>query len=223
MASGRQVFFLVTRTSSDHTISLQPQRTQMLLLWTILLWWRPAIGHYSVLLVFAVHFSRDSSSIRYQTCTKPEPTAKYSWWNSKENNGFTLQKIWWVNSEKKMKQANKTETNRLASNALLGPSKRRKRSVCREPTPSDTLSDSDTDLAVIFDDFSTEEEQDADCVHCTGRLSEDHKGEERIRCAKYFRWAYTLGAGMEEEFVCEPVRDKHCLVLSLYPSCLYFF
>jgi len=35
---------------------------------------------------------------------------------------------------------------------------------------------SDTDLAVPFVDNSTEgdEEQDADCVFCTGRFSEDH-------------------------------------------------
>jgi hypothetical protein len=106
--------------------------------------------------------------------------------------------------EKKVKQATKSKTNRLASNAFLGPSKRRKRRVCRDPTPSDTPSDSVTDLAVPFDDDSTEKEQDADCVYCTGRFSKDHKGEEWIRCAKYFRWAYTLCAGMEEDFICEP-------------------
>jgi len=48
--------------------------------------------------------------------------------------------------------------------------------VCRDTTPFDTPSDSDTDLAVLFADDSTEEygEQDADCVFCTGRFSEDH-------------------------------------------------
>jgi len=57
-----------------------------------------------------------------------------------------------------------------------------------------------------FADDSTEEveEQDADCVFCTGRVSEDHNGENWIRCAKFFRWAHKLCAGMEEYFVCEP-------------------
>jgi len=74
--------------------------------------------------------------------------------------------------KKKIKQATKSKTKRLASNALLGPSKRRKRRVCRDPTPSDIPPDSDTDLAVSFADKSTEEEeQDADCVFCTGRFS----------------------------------------------------
>jgi len=65
--------------------------------------------------------------------------------------------------KKKIKQATKSKTSQPASNALLGPSKRRKRRVCRDPAPSDTLSDS---------------EQDADCVFCTGCFSEDHNGED---------------------------------------------
>jgi len=103
--------------------------------------------------------------------------------------------------KKKIKHATKSKTKRLKSNALLGPSKRRKRRVCRNPTSSDTPSDSDTDLAVPFDDDSTEEEErDAG----TGRLSEDHNGEEWTPCAKYFRWAHTMCAGMEDDFICEP-------------------
>jgi len=71
----------------------------------------------------------------------------------------------------------------------------------RDPTPSDTPSDSDIDLAVPFADDSTEEEEekDADCVFCTGCFSED-----QIRCAKCFRWAHTLCAGTKEDLVCEP-------------------
>jgi hypothetical protein len=67
------------------------------------------------------------------------------------------------------------------------------------------LSDSDAELAVPLADDSTEgsEEQDTNGLFCTGRFSEDHNGEEWIRCAKYFRWAHTLCAGLEEDFVCE--------------------
>ena len=61
--------------------------------------------------------------------------------------------------KRKIKQATKSKTSRLASNVLLGPSKRRKKRVCRDPTPSDTPSDSDTDLAVPFADDSTEEDK----------------------------------------------------------------
>jgi len=79
-----------------------------------------------------------------------------------------------------MKQATKSKTSRLASNALLGPSKRWKRGICRDPTPSDTPSGSDTDLAVPFADDSTQEDekQEADYLFCTGRFSEDHNGED---------------------------------------------
>jgi hypothetical protein len=93
--------------------------------------------------------------------------------------------------------------------------------VCWDPTPSDTPSDSNTELAVPLSDDSTEavEEQDGDCVFCTGRFSEDYNGEAWKRCAKYFRWAHKICAGIEEDFVCEPCQGfKHCVVLSLYPS-----
>jgi hypothetical protein len=76
--------------------------------------------------------------------------------------------------KKKIKWGTKSKTNQLASNALLGPSKRWKKRVCWDPTLSDTPSDSDTDLAVPFDDNLMEEE-DADCVYCPGHFSKDHK------------------------------------------------
>jgi hypothetical protein len=113
------------------------------------------------------------------------------------------------------KEATKSKTNWLASNALLRPSKRRKRGVCRDPTPSDTLSDLDTDLIFHFADDSIEKEQDTYCVFCTGNFSEDHHIEELTRCAKYFRWAHTLYVGMEEGFVCEPCHGISTVLLFL--------
>ena len=88
--------------------------------------------------------------------------------------------------------------------------------VCRDPTPSEILSDSDTDLTFPFADDSIEEEQDADCVFCTGRFSEDHNVEEWTRCAKYFRWAHALYLGMEEILFVSLVRDKNCFILPFY-------
>ena len=82
--------------------------------------------------------------------------------------------------KKKIKQPTKSKTSRPASNALLGPSKRRKGKVCRDPAPSDTPSDSNTGLAFPFaeDSMEGDDEQDADCVFCTGRFSEDHNRED---------------------------------------------
>jgi len=170
MASGRQNFFLATRTSSNHKIFLQSLRSQILLLWTILLWWRPAISHHSVLLIF-----RRSLLLRlydHQISALCQAWTKSSWWNSKENNEFTLQKIVEATQKEKIKQATKSKTHRLSSKARIGPSNRRKTRVCRDPSTSDTLSHSDTDLAVPFaDDSSVEdEEQDADCRYWTGRF-----------------------------------------------------
>jgi hypothetical protein len=80
------------------------------------------------------------------------------------------------------------------------------RRICRDPTPSDIPPHSDTELDVPVADDSAEEdeEQDADCVFCTGRFSEDYSGEEWIRCAKHCRRAHTFCGVMEEDFVCEP-------------------
>ena len=103
------------------------------------------------------------------------------------------------------------------SNTLLGPSKRRNGVICRDPTPSDTPSDSDTDLTVPFADDSTEEEeQDVDCVFRTGRFSEDHSVNQRTRCAKYFRWVHKLCVGMDENFVCEPCQGRTLFFLPFY-------
>jgi len=82
--------------------------------------------------------------------------------------------------KKRIKQATKSKTSQPESNALLGPSKRRKRRVCWDPAPSDTPLHSEIDLAGPFTDNSMEgdEQQDADCVFCIGRFSEDHNGED---------------------------------------------
>jgi hypothetical protein len=90
--------------------------------------------------------------------------------------------------KKKIKQATRSKTNWLESNALLGPSKRRKRRVWRDRTPSDTPSVSDNDTVVpSAEDLTQEEIHDADCLFYTSRFSEDHNGEDWIRYAKSFR------------------------------------
>jgi hypothetical protein len=116
-----------------------------------------------------------------------------------------------ASQKKKINQATKSKTKRLASNALLGPSKRQKRRVCRDPTPSDIPPDSDIDLAVPFADESTEEEeQDADCVFCTGRFSLRPQWRRvDLMCETSQIGAHTLFVSL--------VMDKHCFVLSLYP------
>jgi len=79
----------------------------------------------------------------------------------------------------KIKQATKSKTKRLASIAVLGPSKRRTRKVCGDSPPSDNSSDADTELTVPLGKASTEEdEQDADCLYCTFRFSEDRNAED---------------------------------------------
>jgi len=62
---------------------------------------------------FSSFTSAEALIIRYQPCAKPEPKAKSSWWNSKENNEFTLQKYIEATQKEKIKQTTKSKTNRL--------------------------------------------------------------------------------------------------------------
>ena len=58
---------------------------------------------------------------------------------------------------------------------------KRNRRFCWGPAPSDTPSDSETELAISLADDATEED---DFLYCIGRFSEDRTGEDWIRCAK---------------------------------------
>ena len=66
--------------------------------------------------------------------------------------------------KKKIKEATKSKTSWLVSNALLGPPKRWKRTVCQDQTSSDTSSDSDNDLAVPFVGDLMEKDEEKDSV-----------------------------------------------------------
>jgi hypothetical protein len=69
--------------------------------------------------------------------------------------------------KEKIKQATQFKTRWIASNALLDPSKRRKRKVFRDPTPSYTPSDSNTELAVPLSDDSTEDDEEQELIVCS--------------------------------------------------------
>jgi len=200
MASGRQAFFLVTKhlqTTASEDIDAAPVN-------------QPALVKTSVQPSFSsVNFSplTSAEALRASDCS-PVPSLKLqpNTLGGIENKitSSPYKRIVGETQKKKIKQATKFKTNQLVSNAFLGPSKDGGGGL-RDPAPFVTPSDSDTDLAVPFADDSTEEEEhDTDCVFCTCRFSEDYNVEEWIRCAKYFRWAQALCAGMKEDSVCEP-------------------
>ena len=115
-----------------------------------------------------------------------------------------------ITEKKNIEQATTSKNNLLGSNALLGPSKWEKRAVCRDPTPSVTPSVSDTDLNFPFANDSTEEEeQDADCVFCTGRFSKTTMWKSGYD-VRNISDGVTHCVSTEEDFVCEP-RQGHTL------------
>jgi len=44
----------------------------------------------------------------------------------------------------------------------------------------------------------SKDEAYAECLHCAGLFSEDHDGEELVRCQKYPKWARTVCANYRE-------------------------
>ena len=173
-----------------------------------------------------VHFCWGSPSIRYQRCAKPQPKAKSSWWNNKENNEFTLQKICWGNSKTENQKGHNIQNRTIASKALLSPSKRRNRSVCWDPTPSGTSSDSETKLAIPLADDATEEdgERDADYLYCVvvvicPKSALEKNGYHVLNASDgsthfVLVWRKILFVSF--------VRDKHCFVHSFVSLHLWF-
>jgi hypothetical protein len=150
MAFGRQASFLVTKTSSDHEFPLSSENRHA-----------APVNHpasvntsdqpssssanFSLFTSAVLLRSADISSVPSLNM-KPNPRGGIA----KKITSSPYKKFVEATQKKETKQATKSKTNRLASNALLGLSRRRKRRVYRDPTPSDTPSDSDTDLPVPF-------------------------------------------------------------------------
>jgi hypothetical protein len=115
------------------------------------------ISHHPVLLIFChsllLCLSNHQISALYVPSLnlKPNPCGGAA----KKIKSSPYKKFVEATQKKKIKQATKSTTNQLESNALLGSSKRQKSRVCQDATPTDTPSDLDTDLAVLFADDST--------------------------------------------------------------------
>jgi len=111
--------------------------------------------------------------------------------------------------KKKIKKAIKSKTNQLASNILLGLSKRRKSRVW--PGSSSVWH------SVTFGHrpscsfrWQFEGRRRTRRWLCATvpvvSMKTTKKKSRYIYCAKCFRWSHTLCAGVEEDFVCEPAR-----------------
>jgi hypothetical protein len=76
---------------------------------------------------------------------KPNPCGR----TAKKITSSPYKKFVEATQKNKIKQGTKSKTNWLVLNAFLGPTKRQKRRVCQDPSPSDTPSDSDNDPTVL--------------------------------------------------------------------------
>nr|CAD7194938.1 unnamed protein product [Timema douglasi] len=72
----------------------------------------------------------------------------------------------------------------------------KKKMVSRKLLTSSSSDSEDEDI-IYNDDLAddchlfSDEENDAECLYCTGLYSEDHNGEDWVRCTACFRWSHT--------------------------------
>lgn len=93
-----------------------------------------------------------------------------------------------------------TSRGKRPTSSSQGARSKRRLPFVTDPSDSDNdivqLEDSDEDLS--------EDEEDAECLFCAGRFSEDNEGEDWIRCCKCFKWSHTLCAGSDDKvFICD--------------------
>jgi hypothetical protein len=66
-------------------------------------------------------------------------------------------------------------------------------------------SDKNNDWGLVTDD-----DADAECLYCAGLFSDDHDGQDCIRCIMCSKWAHTDCADFEiEHFVCHMCDNKN--------------
>ncbi|KAJ4430465.1 hypothetical protein ANN_22681 [Periplaneta americana] len=110
-----------------------------------------------------------------------------------------------MNAKKRKQRENERAKGGTSSGKRPTSSSRCGRSKRRLPFVTDT-SDSEDDVVQLedSDEDMSEDEEDAECLFCAGRFSEDNEGEDWIRCCKCFKWSHTLCAGSDDKiFICD--------------------
>jgi len=78
--------------------------------------------------------------------------------------------------------------------------------MARKPPLSSSSSESAVSPESEGDRWGTEseDEADAECLYCAGLFSENHSGEEWVRCQKCLKWAHTVCADSPTRvFMCD--------------------
>lgn len=90
--------------------------------------------------------------------------------------------------------------NRGGSN----PTSRRGKATGSKRKIIESSSESEADIPDSDDNEGSDDNDDAECIYCAGLFSDDHNGEDWIRCCKCTKWAHTTCADtMNARFVCD--------------------
>jgi hypothetical protein len=100
---------------------------------------------------------------------------------------------------------------RLQRRGFSGRRKSFKRKV-RE----DSSSDSDCQSFESGTSDNDYEDEDTECLFCTGRFSDDQYGEKWVQCVRYYRWAHEDCGIEEDNFVCPNCVKLKCKWKTLY-------
>lgn len=106
-----------------------------------------------------------------------------------------------------MKQLQQTKQKKTAVESKKTAVKRlftKTRKSSKRKIINDSSSDSDSEIQLPESDSSDigDEDEDAECLFCTGRFSEDKHGEKWAQCSKCYRWAHEDCGVEEDNFVC---------------------
>ena len=112
-----------------------------------------------------------------------------------------------ITSSPYMKQLQQTKQKKTAVESKKTAVKRlftKTRKSSKRKIINDSSSDSDSEIQLPESDSSDigDEDEDAECLFCTGRFSEDKHGEKWAQCSKCYRWAHEDCGVEEDNFVC---------------------
>lgn len=90
------------------------------------------------------------------------------------------------------------ETKKTAAKRLFGKAQKSSKRKVRE----DSSSDSDCQSFESENSDNDYEDEDTECLFCTGRFSDDQHGENWVQCVRCYRWAHEDCGVEEDNFVC---------------------
>ena len=116
------------------------------------------------------------------------------------------------------KEKSAAETKKKTAKRLF--EKKTRKSSKRKTEESTSESESDIHLAESGDSDMDTDDEDAQCLFCTGHFSDDKHGEKWAQCMKCYRWAHEDCGVEEDNFVYPQCTKLTCKFTQMYENTL---